>query len=73
MEIRADVGEHGLDSVMHIAELDVNAAMSEPVTHEDKAVVLIKRLKHAFQVPQLLHDQGLASAMRAAPLDFNVV
>eukprot|EP00965_Chrysotila_dentata_P159070 5254821-Pleurochrysis_carterae.AAC.1 len=42
MEIRADVAEHGLDSVMQIAELDVNAAMSSPVTQEDTAVALIK-------------------------------
>eukprot|EP00965_Chrysotila_dentata_P105559 3486273-Pleurochrysis_carterae.AAC.1 len=48
--------------------------MSAPVTQEDTAVALIKRVKHAFEVPQLLHDPGLAeSAMRTAPLDFNVV
>eukprot|EP00965_Chrysotila_dentata_P119546 3952180-Pleurochrysis_carterae.AAC.1 len=41
MEIRADVGEHGLDSVMLIAKLDVNTAMSAPVTQEDTAVALI--------------------------------
>eukprot|EP00965_Chrysotila_dentata_P111649 3691862-Pleurochrysis_carterae.AAC.1 len=37
MEIRADVGEHGLDSVLLIAELDVNVVMSAPVTQEDTA------------------------------------
>eukprot|EP00965_Chrysotila_dentata_P101213 3342177-Pleurochrysis_carterae.AAC.1 len=30
-------------------------------------------MKHAFEVPQLLHDPGLASAMRTAQLNFNVV
>eukprot|EP00965_Chrysotila_dentata_P029294 973829-Pleurochrysis_carterae.AAC.1 len=30
-------------------------------------------MKHAFEVPRLLHDPGLASAMRMAPLRFNVV
>eukprot|EP00965_Chrysotila_dentata_P098436 3253514-Pleurochrysis_carterae.AAC.1 len=33
MEICVDVGEHGLDSVMLIAELNVNAAMNAPVTN----------------------------------------
>eukprot|EP00965_Chrysotila_dentata_P059352 1969541-Pleurochrysis_carterae.AAC.1 len=47
--------------------------MSAPVTQEDTAVALIKRVKHAFEVPQLLHDPGLPTAMLAAPLDFNVV
>eukprot|EP00965_Chrysotila_dentata_P237742 6202094-Pleurochrysis_carterae.AAC.1 len=73
MEIRADVGEHGLDSALLIAELDVNAAMNAPVSQEDTAVALIKRIKHAFEVPRLLHDPELASAMRTVPLDFNVV
>eukprot|EP00965_Chrysotila_dentata_P082608 2726373-Pleurochrysis_carterae.AAC.1 len=74
LEIRADVGEHGLDSVMlMIAELDVNAAMNAPVSQEDTAVALMKWIKHAFEVPRLLHDPGLASAMRTAPLNFNVV
>eukprot|EP00965_Chrysotila_dentata_P259420 6213559-Pleurochrysis_carterae.AAC.2 len=73
MEISADVGEHGLDSVMLIAELDVNAAMNAPVSHEDTAVPLIKRMKHAFEVPRLLYDPGLASAMRTTPLNYNVV
>eukprot|EP00965_Chrysotila_dentata_P178936 5909006-Pleurochrysis_carterae.AAC.1 len=73
MEIRADVGGHGLDTAMLIAELDVNAAMNAPVFQEDTAVALIKRMKHAFEVPQLLHDPELVSAMRTAPLNFNVV
>eukprot|EP00965_Chrysotila_dentata_P172001 5676164-Pleurochrysis_carterae.AAC.1 len=73
LEFCADVGEHGLDAVMLIAELDINTAMNALVTHEDTAVALIKRMKHAFEVPQLLHDPGLASAMRTTPLDFNVV
>eukprot|EP00965_Chrysotila_dentata_P081257 2683278-Pleurochrysis_carterae.AAC.1 len=30
-------------------------------------------MKHAFEVPQLLHDPGLTSAMRIAQLNFNVV
>eukprot|EP00965_Chrysotila_dentata_P018954 631900-Pleurochrysis_carterae.AAC.2 len=63
MKIRADVGEHGLDTVMLIAELDVNAAMNAPASQEDTAVALIKRMKRAFEVPRLLHDPGLASAM----------
>eukprot|EP00965_Chrysotila_dentata_P132019 4364185-Pleurochrysis_carterae.AAC.1 len=49
---------------MLIAELDVNAAMNAPVTQEDMAVALIKRMKHAFEVPQFLHDPGSASAMQ---------
>eukprot|EP00965_Chrysotila_dentata_P061898 2050884-Pleurochrysis_carterae.AAC.1 len=61
MDIRADVGEHDLDSVMLIAELDVNATMKAPVSQEDTAVALIKRMKHAFEVPRFLHDPGLAS------------
>eukprot|EP00965_Chrysotila_dentata_P002177 71625-Pleurochrysis_carterae.AAC.1 len=73
MEIRANVGEHGLDTVMLIAELDVNAVMYAPVSQEDTAVALIKWMKHAFEVPQLLHDPGVASAMRTTPLNFNVV
>eukprot|EP00965_Chrysotila_dentata_P060459 2003873-Pleurochrysis_carterae.AAC.3 len=56
MEIRADVGEHGLDAVVLIAELDVDAAMNAPVSQEDTAVALIKRMKHAYEVPQRLHD-----------------
>eukprot|EP00965_Chrysotila_dentata_P169395 5593864-Pleurochrysis_carterae.AAC.3 len=31
------------------------------------------RLKHATEVPQLLHDPGLASAMLTAQLSFHVV
>eukprot|EP00965_Chrysotila_dentata_P080898 2670371-Pleurochrysis_carterae.AAC.1 len=73
MEIRADVGEHGLNTVMLIAELDVNAAMNAPLFHENTAVAPIQRMKHAFEVPQLLHDPGLASAMRTTPLNFYVV
>eukprot|EP00965_Chrysotila_dentata_P184642 6095115-Pleurochrysis_carterae.AAC.2 len=73
MEICADVGERILDTVMLVAELDVNAAMNAPVSQEDMAVALIKRMKHAFEVPQLLHDPGLTSAMRTTPLNFNVV
>eukprot|EP00965_Chrysotila_dentata_P145982 4822860-Pleurochrysis_carterae.AAC.1 len=49
---------------MLIAELDVNAAMNAPVSQEDAAVALIKRMKHAFEVPELLHDPGLVSVMR---------
>eukprot|EP00965_Chrysotila_dentata_P139049 4598463-Pleurochrysis_carterae.AAC.1 len=30
-------------------------------------------MKHAFEVPQLLHGLGLTSAMRTAQLNFNVV
>eukprot|EP00965_Chrysotila_dentata_P115949 3832635-Pleurochrysis_carterae.AAC.2 len=30
-------------------------------------------MEHAFEVPQLLHDPKLASAMRTTPLNFNVV
>eukprot|EP00965_Chrysotila_dentata_P144155 4761669-Pleurochrysis_carterae.AAC.1 len=56
---------------MLIAELDVHVAMNAPVSQEDTAVALIKRMKHAFEVPRLLHDPGLASAMRTVPLDFN--
>eukprot|EP00959_Pyramimonas_sp_CCMP1952_P046988 981039-Pyramimonas_sp.AAC.1 len=49
MEIRADVGEHGLDTVMLIAELDVNAAMNATPSQVDTPVALIKRMKHAFE------------------------
>eukprot|EP00965_Chrysotila_dentata_P090589 2989911-Pleurochrysis_carterae.AAC.1 len=73
MEIRADGGEHGLDTVMLIAELDVNAAMNAPLSQEDTAVALIKWMKQAFEVTRLLHDPRLAAAMRTAPLNFNVV
>eukprot|EP00965_Chrysotila_dentata_P030697 1022198-Pleurochrysis_carterae.AAC.1 len=73
MEIRGDVGEHaGLDTVMLIAELDVNAAMNATFSQVDTPIALIKR-KNAFEVPQLLHDPGLTSAMRTAQLNFNVV
>eukprot|EP00965_Chrysotila_dentata_P166298 5490280-Pleurochrysis_carterae.AAC.1 len=59
---------------MPIAELDVNSAMNATPSQEDTAVALIKRMKHAFEVPQVLHDPGfLASTMRTAPLNFNVV
>eukprot|EP00965_Chrysotila_dentata_P229484 6197221-Pleurochrysis_carterae.AAC.3 len=58
---------------MLIAELDVNAAVNAPLSKEDTAVALIKRMKHTFEVPQLLHDLGLASAMRTAPLNLNLV
>eukprot|EP00965_Chrysotila_dentata_P176381 5823921-Pleurochrysis_carterae.AAC.1 len=73
MEIRADVGEHGLDTVMLIAELDVNAALNATPSQVDTPTALIKHMKHAFEVPQLLHDSGLTSAMRTAQLNFNVV
>eukprot|EP00965_Chrysotila_dentata_P006515 212342-Pleurochrysis_carterae.AAC.1 len=73
MEIRADVGAHGLDTVMLIAELDVNAAMNATPSQVDTLIALVKRMKHAFEVPQLLHDPGLTSAMRTAQLNFNVV
>eukprot|EP00965_Chrysotila_dentata_P016673 553406-Pleurochrysis_carterae.AAC.1 len=73
MKIRADVGEHGLDTVMLIAELDVNVAMNATPSQMDTAIALIQRMKHAFEVPQLLHDTVLASAMRTAPLNLNVV
>eukprot|EP00965_Chrysotila_dentata_P148612 4907225-Pleurochrysis_carterae.AAC.1 len=64
MEIRADVGEYGLmDTVMLIAELNVNAAMNATPSEVDMPIALIKRMKHAFEVPQLLHDPGLTSAM----------
>eukprot|EP00965_Chrysotila_dentata_P081614 2694985-Pleurochrysis_carterae.AAC.2 len=63
MEIRADVGEHGLDTVLLIAELDVNAAMNATLSQVDTLIALKKRTKHAFEVPQLLHDPGLTSAM----------
>eukprot|EP00965_Chrysotila_dentata_P084919 2803167-Pleurochrysis_carterae.AAC.1 len=58
---------------MLIAELDVNAATNAPVSLEDTVVALIKRMKHAFEVPRFPHDPGLASAMRTAPLNFKVV
>eukprot|EP00965_Chrysotila_dentata_P229638 6197294-Pleurochrysis_carterae.AAC.4 len=56
---------------MLIAELDVNAAMSATPSQVDTVIALIRRMKHAFEVPQLLHDSGLASAMRTAPSNFN--
>eukprot|EP00965_Chrysotila_dentata_P087450 2887045-Pleurochrysis_carterae.AAC.1 len=58
---------------MLIAELDVNAAMNATPSQVDTPIALIKRMKHAFKVPQLLHDPGLTSAMRTAQLSFNVV
>eukprot|EP00965_Chrysotila_dentata_P023939 793307-Pleurochrysis_carterae.AAC.2 len=73
VEIRADVGEHGLDKVMLIAELDGNTAMNATPSQVDTIIALIKRMKHAFEVPQLLHDPGLASEMRTTQLNFNVV
>eukprot|EP00965_Chrysotila_dentata_P016759 556063-Pleurochrysis_carterae.AAC.2 len=44
-----------------------------PTVPPPTAVALITRLKHAFEVLQLLHDPGLAWAMRTAQLSFNVV
>eukprot|EP00965_Chrysotila_dentata_P034369 1144223-Pleurochrysis_carterae.AAC.1 len=38
MEIRADMGEHGLDTVTLIAELDVNAAMNATPCQVDTAI-----------------------------------
>eukprot|EP00965_Chrysotila_dentata_P181951 6008173-Pleurochrysis_carterae.AAC.1 len=73
IEIRDDVGEHGLETVMLIAELDVNTAMNATPSQVDTPIALIKRMMHAFEVPQLLHDPGLTSAMRTAQLNFNVV
>eukprot|EP00965_Chrysotila_dentata_P153750 5082609-Pleurochrysis_carterae.AAC.1 len=58
---------------MLIAELDVNAAMNATPSQVDTPVALIKRMKQAFEVPQLLHDPGLTSAMPTAQLNFNVV
>eukprot|EP00965_Chrysotila_dentata_P017200 570617-Pleurochrysis_carterae.AAC.1 len=59
---------------MLIAELDVNAAMNVTPSQVDTPIALIKRMnKHAFEVPQLLHDPGLISVMRIAQLNFNVV
>eukprot|EP00965_Chrysotila_dentata_P025562 849950-Pleurochrysis_carterae.AAC.2 len=49
MEVRAGVGEHGLDTVMLIAELDVNAAMVCTPSHADTPITLIKLEKHAFE------------------------
>eukprot|EP00965_Chrysotila_dentata_P189626 6173418-Pleurochrysis_carterae.AAC.2 len=51
MEIRADVGEHGLYTVMLIAELDMNAAIYATPSQVDTPIALIKRMKHAFKVP----------------------
>eukprot|EP00965_Chrysotila_dentata_P106491 3518081-Pleurochrysis_carterae.AAC.2 len=64
---------HGLDTVMLIAELeaDVKAAKNATPSQVDTAIALIRRVKHAFEVPQLPNDPGLASAMRTAPLNFN--
>eukprot|EP00965_Chrysotila_dentata_P103668 3421878-Pleurochrysis_carterae.AAC.1 len=73
MEICADVGEHGLDTVMLIAELDVDAAMNATPSQVDTPIALIKRMKHAFEVPRMLHDPGLTSAIRTAQLNFNGV
>eukprot|EP00965_Chrysotila_dentata_P155863 5150271-Pleurochrysis_carterae.AAC.1 len=74
MEIRTDVGEQGLDTVMLIAEIDVNAAMNATPSQVDTPIAPIKLMnKHAFEVPQLLHDPGLTTAMRTAQLNFNVV
>eukprot|EP00965_Chrysotila_dentata_P035461 1179733-Pleurochrysis_carterae.AAC.1 len=58
---------------MLIAELDVNAAMNATISQVDMPIALIKRMKHAFEEPQLLHDPGLTSMIRTAQLNFNVV
>eukprot|EP00965_Chrysotila_dentata_P111821 3698134-Pleurochrysis_carterae.AAC.1 len=49
MEIRANVVEHGLDTAMLIAELDVNAAMNATPSQVDTPIALIKRMRHAFE------------------------
>eukprot|EP00965_Chrysotila_dentata_P023193 769112-Pleurochrysis_carterae.AAC.1 len=58
---------------MLIAELDVNVAMTCTPSNADTPITLIKLVKRAFEVPQLLHDPGLTSAMRSTQLSFNVV
>eukprot|EP00965_Chrysotila_dentata_P065004 2155171-Pleurochrysis_carterae.AAC.1 len=47
--------------------------MNATPSQVDTPIALIKRIKHAFEVPQLLHDPGLISAMRPAQLNFSVV
>eukprot|EP00965_Chrysotila_dentata_P036084 1201325-Pleurochrysis_carterae.AAC.1 len=54
------------------AELDMKAAMNATSSQVDTAIALIKRVKHAFEVPQLLHGPGVSLAMRTAQLSFNV-
>eukprot|EP00965_Chrysotila_dentata_P221446 6192390-Pleurochrysis_carterae.AAC.1 len=61
MEICADMGEHGLDTVILIAELDVYGCGDErdslPGGHRDR---FDRAMKHsAFEVSQLLLDPGL--------------
>eukprot|EP00965_Chrysotila_dentata_P123165 4071372-Pleurochrysis_carterae.AAC.2 len=58
---------------MLIVEFDVNAAMNATPFQDDTAVALITPLKHAFEVPKLLHDPVLALVVRTAQLSFNVV
>eukprot|EP00965_Chrysotila_dentata_P257715 6212980-Pleurochrysis_carterae.AAC.5 len=63
-------------SVMLIgAELEMNAAMNATPSKVDMPPCRFDRtrLKHAFEVPQLLHDPGSALVMRTAQLNFNVV
>eukprot|EP00965_Chrysotila_dentata_P170553 5630276-Pleurochrysis_carterae.AAC.5 len=58
---------------MLIAELNVNVAMTCTPSEADAPITLIKLVKRAFEVPQLLHDPGLTSAMRSTQLNLNVV
>eukprot|EP00965_Chrysotila_dentata_P182364 6021960-Pleurochrysis_carterae.AAC.1 len=63
MEIRADVGEHGLDTVMLIAELDdVNVAMNATPSQVDIPIALFKRMKHALKVPQVYSGAARSGA-----------
>eukprot|EP00965_Chrysotila_dentata_P183439 6057376-Pleurochrysis_carterae.AAC.2 len=47
--------------------------MNATPSQVDTPISLIKRMKHAFEVLQLLHDAGLTCAMRTAQLNFNAV
>eukprot|EP00965_Chrysotila_dentata_P086986 2871312-Pleurochrysis_carterae.AAC.1 len=47
--------------------------MNATPSQVDTPIALIQRMKHTFEVPQLLHDPGLTSATRTAQLNFNVV
>eukprot|EP00965_Chrysotila_dentata_P179564 5929007-Pleurochrysis_carterae.AAC.1 len=70
MEIREDVGEHGLDSVMLISELDLNVTMNATPSQVDTAIALIKRMKHAFEVPQSMDDLAVATMdLKSSRLD----
>eukprot|EP00965_Chrysotila_dentata_P251010 6209779-Pleurochrysis_carterae.AAC.4 len=55
MDIHADVKEHGLNTVMQIAELDVKAAMNAAPSQLNKPDALTTRMKRAFYLSAKAH------------------